>query len=51
MDQPIFLKILKIVVVMTHCHLKCCNSSLLINRGLPTYIEICLTFIVFFNNE
>ena len=34
MDQYNSLKILRLIVVMTHGYLKCCNVSLLIYRGL-----------------
>ena len=37
MDQPISLEILRIIVVMTHRYLKCCNVSLLIYRGYMFY--------------
>ena len=33
MDQYNSLKILRLIVVMTHGYLKCCNVSLLIYRG------------------
>ena len=40
MDQRSSLKILILIVIMTHDYLKCCNVSLLIYRGLCGWIHV-----------